>query len=160
MYTGPVGSANLPEQIHDYNVHVDSNDVFWLIQVNPGALEVNFDAGSARLRVSGLNVFDDHDLANSLTDGLGLPGELGFPLIPPVFPVRATASFDIEWNGIVDSAEIHNDSQRFMGSFLSTGATISWSVEQAGFRFESEAPNPTRNLLSVLGREQNGIFFM
>lgn len=160
MYTGPVGSANLLEQIHDYNVHVDSNDVFWLVQVAPEAVEVNFDAGSARLRVSGLEVFDDHDLANSLTDGLGLPGELGFPLIAPVFPVRATASFDIEWKGIVDSAEIHNDSQRFMGSFLSTGATVSWSTEQAGFRFESEAPNPARNLISVLGREQNGVFFV
>jgi hypothetical protein len=159
LYTGPVGSANLAEQIHDYNVHIDSNDVFWMAPVDHEAVEVNFDAGSARLRVSGLKVFDDHDLANSLTDGLGLPGELGFPLIPPVFPVRATVSFDVEWDGILDSAEIHNDSQHFMGSFLSTGATVRWSAEQEGFRFQSEPPNPARNLLSVLGREQNGAFF-
>jgi hypothetical protein len=159
LYTGPVGSANLPEQIHDYNVHIDSNDVFWMAPVDHEAVVVNFDAGSARLRVSGLKIWDDHDLANSLTYGLGLPGELGFPLIPPVFPVRATASFDIKWSGIVDRADIHNDAQHFMGSFLSTGATVSWFVEQEGFRFQSEAPNPARNLLSVLGREQNGAFF-
>ncbi|HEX5413857.1 MAG TPA: hypothetical protein VFZ27_18585 [Terriglobia bacterium] len=159
MYTGPVGSANLPEQIHDYNVHVDSNDVFWMVQVDHDDVEVNFDAGSARLRVRGLKLFDDHDLANSLTDGLGLSGELGFPSIPPVFPVRATVSFDVEWSGIVDRADIHNDAQHFTGSFLSTGATVSWSAEQEGFRFQSEAPNPMRNLISVLGREKNGVFF-
>ena len=31
---------------------------------------------------------------------------------------------------------------------------------EAGFLFETEAPNPTRNLISVLGNEQNGVFFM
>jgi hypothetical protein len=43
--------------------------------------------------------------------------------------------------------------------FLSTGATIKWSAEQRGFRFESEMPDPGRNLISVIGREQNGVFF-
>jgi hypothetical protein len=45
------------------------------------------------------------------------------------------------------------------GSFLQTGATIEWSAEENGFQFESEAPNPSRNLVSVLGQEQNGAFF-
>jgi len=111
--------------------------------------------------VSGLRVFDDHDIGNSLTLGLGLPGDMGFPYphIDPVAPVRATVSFDVEWNGIVAMAQIHNSAQSFKGSFLSTGATIRWSVEQPGFRFETEAPDPGRNLVSVLGREQNGVFF-
>jgi hypothetical protein len=47
--------------------------------------------------------------------------------------VRATVSFDVEWKGVVATAEIHNNSQRFQGSFLSTGATINWSAEQNGF---------------------------
>src|SRR6266404_3065296 len=72
------------------------------------AVKVDFDDGRARLRVSGLRVFDDHDLANSLTLGLGLPGDLGFPYpaISPVAPVRATVSFDVEWNGIVATAKL------------------------------------------------------
>jgi len=113
------------------------------------------------MRVNNLRVFDDHDIANSLTLGLGLPGGLGFPYpaIAPVAPVRATVSFDVEWSGILDMAEIHNSAQGFKGSFLSTGATIRWSAEQPGFRFESEIPDPGRNLISVLGREQNGVFF-
>jgi len=161
LYTGPVGTAALLQQTHDYNVHIDSNDVFWMVPLDHDAVKVDFDDGRARLRVSNLRVFDDHDLANSLTLGLGLPGDLGFPYpaIPPVAPVRATISFDVEWNGIVATAQINNSAQNFKGTFLSTGATIRWSAEQPGFQFESETPNPARNLISVLGREQNGVFF-
>lgn len=156
MYTGPVGSASLALQIHDYNVHVDRNDVFWMIPVRHDAVEVDFDDARASLRVRGLHVFDDHDLANSLTQGLGLPN----PPIAGVFPVRAKISFDVEWDGALAMAQIENNSQHFKGSFLSTGATISWSAEQPGFRFQSDTPpDPTANLISVLGREQNGVFF-
>ena len=157
MYAGPAGSAKLAEQIHDYNVHVDRNDVFWMIPVRHDAVEVDFDASRARLRVRGLDVFDDHDLANSLTQGLGLPTT---PPIPGVFPVRAKVSFDVEWDGALATAQIENNSQHFGGSFLRTGATISWSAEQSGFRFQSDTPpDPKANLVSVLGHEQNGVFF-
>ena len=156
MYTGPVGSANLTEQIHDYNVHVDRNDVFWMIPVKREAVRVDFDDARARLRVRNLDLFDDHDLANSLTQGLGIPT----PPIPGVFPVRARVSFDVEWNGALDTAQIENDTQHFKGTFFSTGATISWSAEQSGFRFQSDTPpDPKANLISVLGRERNGVFF-
>jgi hypothetical protein len=50
--------------------------------------------------------------------------------------------------------------QMFKGSFLSTGATIKWSADEPGFHFESETPpDPKANLVSVLGREKNGVFF-
>jgi hypothetical protein len=146
----------LSQQIHDYNVHVDRNDVFWMIPVRHDAVEVDFDSSRARLLVRDLDAFDDHDLANSLTQGLGTP------TIPGVFPVRAKVSFDVEWNGTVDSAHIENSTQpnHFSGDFLSTGATIKWSAEQPGFRFQSDMPpDPKANLISVLGREQNGVFF-
>jgi hypothetical protein len=162
LYTDPVGSVsfNLIHQIHDYNVHIDSNDVFWMIPLEHDAVRVEFDEARAGLRVDKLSVFDDHDLGNSLTLGMGLPGDLGFPYpaIAPKTPVRATVSFDVEWSGIADRAEIHNSAQTFKGTFYSTGATIKWSAEQPGFRFESETPDPKRNLISVLGREQNGVF--
>jgi hypothetical protein len=161
LYTGPVGSADVAQQIHDYNVHIDSNQVFWTVRVPDDAVDVDFDKGQATLRVADLEVFDDHDLANSLTYGLGLPGDLGFPYpkIPGVFPVRATVSFEVNWNGVLATAQIRNPSQHFEGLFLETEATVRWSSQQQGFTFESEAPNPTRNLISVLGREQNGAFF-
>ena len=139
-------------------MHVDRNDVFWMIPVRHDAVQVDFDGARARLVVRDMDVFDDHDLANSLTQGLGIPT----PPIPGVFPVRAKVSFDVEWNGVLDMQHIENNTQpnHFSGDFLSTGATISWSAEQAGFRFQSDTPpNPKANLLSVLGREQNGVFF-
>jgi hypothetical protein len=142
-------------------VHIDSNDVFWMIPVEHDAVKVDFDEARARLRVNDLKLFDDHDIANSLTLGMGLPGDLGFPYpaIAPVAPVRATVSFDVEWNGFVDKAQINNSLQRFKGPFFSANATIKWSAEQPGFRFDSETPDPGRNLISVLGHEQNGVFF-
>jgi hypothetical protein len=132
-----------------------------MVQVDHDAVVVDFEQGQASLRVRDLQVFDDHDLANSLTQGLGLNGDPHYPYPPiaPVAPVRATVRFDVEWNGIVSMAQIHNSAQGFMGSFLSTGATINWSADEPGFHFESETPNPARNLVSVLGQEQNGVFF-
>ena len=160
MYTGPVGSASLFQQIHDYNVHVDRNDVFWMIPVRHDAVEVDFENGRASLRVRDLDVFDDHDLANSLTQGLGLPAVAPNPAIPGMFPVRAKVSFDVEWTGTLAMEDIDKMSQRFKGRFLKTGATISWSAEQPGFSFQSDMPpDPSANLVSVLGREKNGLFF-
>jgi hypothetical protein len=129
-----------------------------MIAVSHDAVDVDFDHARASLRVRDLPVFDDHDLANSLTQGLGIPS----PPIPGVFPVRANVSFDVEWNGAVDTAHIENNTSpnHFKGDFLSTGATICWSSEQDGFQFQSDMPpDPNANLISVLGREQNGVFF-
>jgi hypothetical protein len=132
-----------------------------MVPVPHDAVTVDLDSAQARLRVSGLQVFDDHDLANSLTFGLGLPGDLGFPYpaVAPVAPIRARVSFDVQWGGEVATADIHNTSQQFEGRFLQTGATIEWSAEEKGFKFQSEPPDPARNLISVLGQEENGVFF-
>jgi hypothetical protein len=161
LYTGPVGSANLGQQIHDFNVHIDSNHVFWMVEVDDDAVAVDFDKGQASLTVSGLDVYDDHDLANSLTQGLGLNGDpdYPYPVIAPVASIRAKVSFDVEWSGILNMAQIDNFEQQFQGSFLSVGATINWSAEEDGFTFQSGTPNPSWNLVSVLGREKNGVFF-
>ena len=127
-----------------------------MIQVRDSAVQVHVDDAHAELHVSNMRVFDDHDIANSLTQGLGFPN----PPIPPIFPVHATVSFDIVWDGALATANIRNASQGFEGSFLSTGATIIWTADQAGFRFDSDNPaDPNANLISVLGREQNGVFF-
>jgi hypothetical protein len=122
---------------------------------------VDLDDARARLRVSGLKLFDDHDLANSLTSGLGLPGDLGFPYpaIPGVLPVPATVSFEMEWSGLIASAEVRNEAQGFRGTFLETGCTIKWSARQKDFRFRSDDSDPAGNQIAVIGHERNGVFF-
>ena len=131
-----------------------------MIPTKDDALQIDFDDAQARLKVRNMEVFDDHDLANSLTQGLGLPATVVPPDgIPPMFPVRAKVSFDIVWDGAIETAQITNTSEQFKGTFFATQTTIKWSSEQEGFSFQSEPPNPARNLLSVLGRERNGVFF-
>src|SRR5260370_30980490 len=105
-----------------------------MIPVRHNAVEVDFDGSRARLLVRDLDVFDDHDLANSLTQGLGLPANPAAmpptPAIPGMFPVRAKVSFDVRWDGALPMAQIENNSQNFKGSFLSTAPTISWFADQ------------------------------
>ena len=126
-----------------------------MIPTSRDSIEINFDEGVASLRVRDVPVTDAHDLFNNLTNGHGFP-PLG---VLPVAPVPAMVSFDIEWSGITESAKVVNIMQNFRGHFLKTGATIDWSAESANFAFQSESPNPARNLYSVIGHEQNGVFF-
>jgi hypothetical protein len=127
-----------------------------MIAMRDDAVEVDFDDAQARLSARDLEVFDDHDLANSLTQGLGIPT----PLIPGIFPAHARVSFDVRWDGAIAMELIENTSQQFKGTFLSTGATITWSAHHPGFHFQSDTPpDPKANLVSVLGREKNGVFF-
>ena len=126
-----------------------------MIPTSRDSIEIDFDEGVASLRVQNVGVMDAHDLLNNLTNGQGFPS-LG---VPPIAPVPATVSFDIEWSGITESAEVVNVMQNFRGQFVKRGATINWSAESADFAFQSETPNPDRNLYSVIGHEQNGVFF-
>ena len=118
-------------------------------------MEIHFGAGVASLRMRDVPVMDAHDLYNNLTKGQGYP-PLG---IPPIAAVPATVSFDIEWSGITDREKVVNVMQNFRGQFVKTGATIDWSAESADFAFQSESPNPDRNLYAVIGHEHNGVFF-
>jgi len=43
-------------------VHIDSNDVFWMVRVPDEAVDVEFDKAPASLRVSDLPAFDDHEI--------------------------------------------------------------------------------------------------
>lgn len=119
------------------------------------SIETDFEEGRASLRLHDVPVTDAHDLYNNLTKGQGY-APLG---VPPVAPVPATVSFNIEWRGITDSAKVVNVMQNFRGRFVKTGATIDWSAESADFAFRSEDPDPSRNLYAVIGHEQNGVFF-
>ena len=155
IYTGPVGSANLTQQIHDYSPGLGPKGLFWTIAIPPDSVEIDFDNARASLQLRDVPVLDAHDLANALTGGHGLVS----PPIPPIAPVPATVSFDIEWRDVISQAKVTNEAANFTGHFIETIATIRWSASQAGFSFLSEAPNPSRNVYSVIGHERNGFFF-
>ena len=155
LYTGPVGSANLPQQIHDYSPGIPPNGLFWLVSAPRDAVQIDLDSGTASVQMTDVPVLDAHDIANALTNGRGLAN----PPIPPIAAVPATVSFDIEWSDVLEQAKVTNEGQDFTGHFLRTGATIKWSSNQDAFSFVSENPDPTRNIYSVIGHERNGVFF-
>src|SRR5215469_16600011 len=147
MYaTGTVGVANPLIQIHDYSPGIAANGLFWVIPTAPDSMEVHFGAGEASLRMRDVPVMDAHDLYNNLTNGEGYP-PLG---IPPIAPVPATVSFDIEWSGITDRENVDNIMQTIRGQFVRTGTTIVWAAESADLAFRSENPDPSRNLYAVI----------
>src|ERR1700752_637081 len=82
-----------------------------MIPVRYSAVRVHFDDAHAELHASNMSVFDDHDIANSLTRGLGFPN----PPIPPIFPVHARVSFDLIWDGALATARIQNTPLPFKG---------------------------------------------
>ncbi len=155
IYTGPVGSANLLQQIHDYSPGIPPSGLFWLVSAPHDAVQVHLGSGTASVRMTDVPVLDAHDIANALRGGIGLPN----PPIPPIAAVPATVSFDIEWSNVLEQAKVTNAMQGFTGQFWKTGATIKWSSNQAGFSFDSEAPDPKRNIYSVIGQEHSGVFF-
>ena len=67
-----------------------------MIPTKDDAVEIDFDDAQARLKVRNMGVFDDHDLANSLTQGLGLPATVVPPDgIPAIFPGRTIPSLEL-----------------------------------------------------------------
>jgi len=155
IFTGPVGQADVTKQIHDYAPAIAPSGLFWTMPLHPNSLKVEFNSARASMHAEGLSVPDAHDLANSLTHGQGLLN----PPIPPIAAVPATVSFDVRWSGEISRATVVNEAQNFRGDFIKTGSTIEWSSDQRGFFFDSEEPNPARNLGAVIGRERNGVFF-
>ena len=109
------------------------------------------------MHAESLSVPDAHDIANSLTHGAGIVTPTF--TIPPIAPVPATVSFDVQWSGEISRETVVNEAQNFKGEFIKTGSTIKWSSIQDGFSFESEEPNPARSNGATIGRERNGVFF-
>ena len=161
IFTGPVGSANVPQQIHDYAPTIPPSGLFWTMPLDPDSLQFEFNSARASLHAEGVSVPDAHDVANSLTHGHGLPS-MG---IPAIAPVPAIVSFDVQWSGEIDRATVVNEAQNFRGDFIKTGSTIKWSssmIDKDGSVvkvFESEDPDPSRSFGATIGREQNGVFF-
>jgi hypothetical protein len=48
---------------------------------------------------------------------------------------------------------------RFRGRFRISTVTIEWSAKVGTFEFASDPARTTVNVMSVIGRERNGVFF-
>lgn len=109
------------------------------------AVEVDFDEGTASLRVEHQHVRDYGNLLNSLGNGPSAP---------------ATVSYAVHWRGVKDRRHVHNSTLHVSGLFLDTGATIRWTGrnDATGFVFRSEDEGQ-KVIAAQIGRERNGVFF-
>jgi len=136
-------------QIHDNNPGFP-DDLLWTIRTPDSAVEVDLDAGTARLRMNNVAAGDYTDFANALFGGggAGLPG----PFVP------VTVSFDIRWSGVLSRANVRNTTVGFAGEFMRTGAHVDWSMSEAGFTFHTLSSGQDARS-ALIGHERNGTFF-
>jgi hypothetical protein len=133
--------------VHDFNPGIDAAGVFWTIEVDGHSVKVSPGSGTATMDVQNVALVDAFTVANALFGD------------PSTF-VPATASYHVEWGGVIRRYQARNDSDRFAGTFVDTAsATIEWSATNAqGFRFTS-TPGSSQFVYGLIGHERNGVFF-
>jgi hypothetical protein len=140
LYTGPVGVG----QVHDYSPGIPPSGLFWTQPIPRHDVRVDFDDGKASCHVSNLSELDAGNILNALDGG-------------PTKP--STVSFDMRWFATGDPMHITDPVHGFTGKFFISNLTIEWSAKDEGFRFDSDPADTSVNVMSVFGRERNGVFF-
>jgi hypothetical protein len=141
LFNGPVGT----NQVHDFNPGIrDVTQLFWTQPISRDALDFDFGEGEATLKVSNLDEEDYHDLHNALVDGPSDP---------------ASVSFKMRWTATARAMNVTDAVHGFTGRFRISTVTIEWSAKTPTFEFFSDPARDTVNVMSVIGRERNGIFF-
>jgi len=140
LFQGPVGS----NQVHDFNPGIRESGLFWTQPVSEDALDVDLEEGIATLRLTDLDEEDYHNLANALNDGPSDP---------------ATVSYKMRWTATQPTFRLTDSVHGFSGRFRISTVTIEWSAKVGTFEFVSDPARTTQNVMSVMGRERNGVFF-
>jgi hypothetical protein len=140
------GAVALPNQVHDFNPGIPPSGLFWTQPVSEEALDVDLEEGKATLAVANLDEEDYHNLQNALVNGPSDP---------------ATVSFKMRWTATAPVIRVTDPVHHFRGRFRISTVTIEWSAknEKTGFEFVSDPAGTTVNVMSVMGRERNGLFF-
>ena len=125
-------------------IHPYPAGVFWTIRIPEDSVAINLGAGRASYQLSDVSARDFFSIPNSLNNGAS---------------ARASASFAIQWSGVKDRRQVHNDTLHVSGLFLDTGATMQWSASNdQGFSFASDDDGQTV-VSAQIGHERNGVFF-
>ena len=141
----PVGSKQ--PQIHAYDPGIPPNGLFWTTAIPDDSVQVNPGAGRASMQLTDFALTDWTTKRNSFFRGTLIP------------PVPAILTMEIEWNGAIQRNKIRNDALAFGGDFVQTGASIAFSVSEAGFAFVSDPAETSMNEFSVVAKEFNGVFY-
>ena len=145
MYQGQVDSDNsFSHQVHDFNPGISPNGLFWTVPIPLNAVQIDLDGGVATLQVNHLTVADYTTVPKSLARGSSTP---------------ATVSFTVRWTGQRTRQPVRDAANGFTGEFVRNTATIEWTASTNGFTFTSDPAATSKSLVSLLGKERNGVFF-
>ena len=133
-----------PVQIHDFNPGNAPNGLFWTIRIPDQSVNVDFDNATASYSLNNLSIGDYHDITSFLKGGPAIPSEV---------------SFQMHWQGVQKRVEFRDKKKRFVGTYIDDKATIAWSAERPGFKFDSDPANTSITNFAQLGKESNGVFF-
>lgn len=134
-------------QINDFNPGIAPSGLFWTTAISPDDVDVDFEEGSASMRVRNVTVSDFHDIGNALFGG-GAP------------PAPAIVSFRVRWLGVQERVRIRNVDQDFTGKFIRNQAQMEWSATTEEFTFASAPSDTSSSVFAELGHMRNGSFFM
>ncbi|HWJ47323.1 MAG TPA: hypothetical protein VNS62_06710 [Candidatus Udaeobacter sp.] len=133
-------------QINDFNPGIAPSGLFWTTAISPEDVDVDFEEGSASMRVHKVAVTDFHDIGNALFGG-GAP------------PTPAIVTFHVRWSGVQERLRIRNVDQDFTGKFIRNQAQMEWSATTEEFSFASAPANSSSSSFAELGHMRNGSFF-
>jgi hypothetical protein len=105
-------------------------------------VQVNLGAGTASLKLANVALGDYTKVPNSLMHGASVP---------------ATASLEINWSGIINRKQLHDDANDWGGEFVETSSKITFTALSGGFTFTSAETNNQE--FSIVGHERNGTYF-
>ncbi len=132
------------DQIHDFNPGIASSGLFWTTALPSRDVAVSGLSGSASMHATDLALDDFFNIGNALFGGG--PEE-----------VPATASFDVQWSGPTGRGSFSDATNKFTLEFVSTGATMDWSIDSGGAAYSSTGVTATP--FAIVGKERNGTFF-
>jgi hypothetical protein len=122
--------------IHDFNELVAPSGLFWTKAIPIGSVSIELGTVRASWRLTKFPIPD---------------------FLPGVVDLPATVSMDIEWSGRTADTKIRDFVAGFAGEYHECSATITWSAQEPGFSFVSNATTVQR--FAEIGRERNGRFF-
>lgn len=74
--------------------------------------------------------------------------------------VGADVTYDVHWQNPMERLQLRNVDDQFVGQFVRTEATMTWSGRNDdGFAFQSDPANTATTIFAEVGHERNGTFF-
>jgi hypothetical protein len=135
------------KQHHDWEPGIAPSGLFWTVPINPSSVSYDATTGRARYHLSNYAVPDYGNFFNAIARH-------------PKDVKPSKVSFDVRWHGNDDPQQIRDAKFGFAGTFISGGASISFTAKNdtSPVTYRSE-PTGQKVLYAGTGSERNGVFF-